>query len=290
MKKNRFVKLAFYVMLFSMIILAGCKTNDDAPGPGDPSIEYFKADPSDIVIGAKSTLSWSALNVDRVMIDNGIGEKSAKGSIDVYPANTTIYKLTAGSASAPATVNVSQGPQPSRAEIVYFHADDYDISAYQDVLISWAVVKATTAKINGAYVNFSGSYSRKFAGSESLILEAVGADGVWVSASITINVDLRSACQWFGAGSYGWSYPSAYICKVTTNANGSPYYAAKNLTFMITLYDHANNVIDSGTGVIPIILPGATGEVLINLPNGQGGKADHVQMVLSRCDCDFTKP
>jgi len=60
-----------------------------------PIIEYFSASPTSLWYLEKSTLRWKIMNVNRIEIDNGIGEISTEGMKEVAPAETTIYILTA---------------------------------------------------------------------------------------------------------------------------------------------------------------------------------------------------
>ena len=60
-----------------------------------PVCESFSANPSTINRGSSSTLSWVTKNAARVVIDNGIGEVTATGSLSVSPLVTTTYTLTA---------------------------------------------------------------------------------------------------------------------------------------------------------------------------------------------------
>ena len=60
-----------------------------------PTIDYFTATPSSIMLGESSTLSWSVQDADTVTIDNGVGTVAATGTVDVTPAATTTYTLTA---------------------------------------------------------------------------------------------------------------------------------------------------------------------------------------------------
>ena len=48
-----------------------------------------------IAVGTSTTLSWEVANAESVSIDNGIGPVDAIGSIEVSPADTTIYTITA---------------------------------------------------------------------------------------------------------------------------------------------------------------------------------------------------
>jgi hypothetical protein len=73
----------------------------------------FNAQPSTIVNGASSVLSWTTTNATSVSIA-GLGNFPANGSTSVTPSTTTTYTATAqgagGTAQAPATVTVQGVP------------------------------------------------------------------------------------------------------------------------------------------------------------------------------------
>ncbi|MBI4452708.1 hypothetical protein HY637_04720, partial [Candidatus Woesearchaeota archaeon] len=79
-----------------------------------PIISSFNATPSSIIAGENSTLAWSTINATNVSINQGIGAVAASGSINVAPAATTTYTLTAtnsgGSVNQNTIVFVSQPP------------------------------------------------------------------------------------------------------------------------------------------------------------------------------------
>lgn len=127
--KPRFVTLA----LFSVILLlfaAGCKKKQPAPPPPPPPppvkeappkpaaavIRSFTAEPSAIVRGESSTLRWEVENASEVTIDQGIGTVPARGNRQVFPTDSTTYRLTArsagGDAVAAVTVSVTTPPPP----------------------------------------------------------------------------------------------------------------------------------------------------------------------------------
>lgn len=80
------------------------------PQPSGPPTITFTAQPTAIILGASTTLSWSSTNATSVTIDNGIGQVAASGTKDEIPPTTTTYNATAagpgGSAKASVTVTV----------------------------------------------------------------------------------------------------------------------------------------------------------------------------------------
>jgi hypothetical protein len=83
--------------------------------PQPPAINYFTANPPNILQGEKSTLKWDIANATSAVIDQGIGTVSYDiGTRDVAPNTTIVYTLTAfgpgGRASAHVTVTVNLPP------------------------------------------------------------------------------------------------------------------------------------------------------------------------------------
>jgi len=60
-----------------------------------PEVVLFKADKSKIESGTAATLRWVVDGADSVVIDHGVGEVVASGSINVKPSEITAYNLTA---------------------------------------------------------------------------------------------------------------------------------------------------------------------------------------------------
>jgi peptidoglycan-associated lipoprotein len=123
-------KISVIVLAFSLfLIAAGCRKKappapppppppppKEAPAPPKPSISTFVAEPSTIQRGQSSTLRWSTSNATEVSIEPGIGSVQSSGNRQVFPSNTTTYRLTAkgpgGTSEATATVTVTQPPPP----------------------------------------------------------------------------------------------------------------------------------------------------------------------------------
>jgi hypothetical protein len=81
----------------------------DPQAPGSLRVLHFNATPAVIAEGESAELSWEVAGAERVSIDNGVGEVSGR-SVQVRPAVTTTYTLTAtnedGSTTANTTVSV----------------------------------------------------------------------------------------------------------------------------------------------------------------------------------------
>ena len=79
----------------------------EEPDP-PPSIGFFTAAPTAILLGEFTTLSWSTRDAETVLLE-GIGEVQASGSVILTPEETTTYRLTATSSvdSVSETVTVT---------------------------------------------------------------------------------------------------------------------------------------------------------------------------------------
>lgn len=81
-----------------LLTIVSCK-NPHSVDPSEvlnlPVINHFTATPEQIFFGESSTLSWSVSNASKVEIDQGIGEVSAIGTMEVSPKERTMYTLTA---------------------------------------------------------------------------------------------------------------------------------------------------------------------------------------------------
>ena len=93
-------KMLLVFLCFTLFLsIPGCKkklpTTPDIPTKILPTIAYFTASPTSIMLDGSSTLSWSTTNATNVMIDQGVGTVSQTGTTEVNPENTTTYTLTA---------------------------------------------------------------------------------------------------------------------------------------------------------------------------------------------------
>jgi peptidoglycan-associated lipoprotein len=146
------------VSVFLIAFAAGCKKKvpiASAPPPPAPTttttttttetakapvVAQFTAEPSSIERGQSSTLRWSVSDATSVMIEPGLGPVQSNGSRQVFPSNTTTYRLVAsgpaGNANATATVNVTvptgPPPQPPPPVTSLTSALDSVIDAYFD--------------------------------------------------------------------------------------------------------------------------------------------------------------
>jgi peptidoglycan-associated lipoprotein len=150
------------------------------PPPPAPSVTQFTSDPSSIVRGQSSTLSWTVTgNVTSVSIDQGIGTVENSGNRRVSPDNSTTYTLTAsgpgGNSTATTTVSVSAPPPPpppppppaavktltdwvAELQDGYFDYDKSDIRADAQTALTQdaATLKTIIADFPGAVLTIEG--------------------------------------------------------------------------------------------------------------------------------------
>jgi phosphatidylinositol-3-phosphatase len=101
------------------------------PPPQQPTIT-FTAQPTSIVAGSSSTLSWTTTNATSVSIQ-GLGTFAASGSTNVTPTATTTYSASAqgsgGTANASATVAVTQPGVPSFGHVFLLMEENHSYSS-----------------------------------------------------------------------------------------------------------------------------------------------------------------
>ncbi|MFC2050512.1 fibronectin type III domain-containing protein [Chloroflexota bacterium] len=103
-----------YIAIFCSLALLLCSTVACRPEP--PAIFLFGATPSEIDLGQSTKLKWAVKGATGVNIDQGIGEVSATGLMELSPAKTIAYTLTAtnagGTVSKSAVIYVNPPPAP----------------------------------------------------------------------------------------------------------------------------------------------------------------------------------
>ncbi len=160
--------------------------------PPEPTCS-FNADPSQIVVGDSSTLSWSTTNAGNVVISN-IGSVSANGNQNVTPATTTIYELTAtglgGEAICYATVTVE--PLPDEPSCSNFTANPDSIYVGESTTLDWTQVNGVSASIDNGVgaVPLNGPKSVSPNQTTTYTLTITGAPGTTpdeCEATVTVN-------------------------------------------------------------------------------------------------------
>jgi hypothetical protein len=163
--------------------------------PNDPVILTFEAQPSAILSGGTTTLSWTTQNVTGVDIDNGVGMNlSADGSITVMPATTTVYTITARGQNSTIMAMTTVTVNPAPPSIVTFAAQPASITSGSPTTLSWMTTNATSVTIdNGVGMQLAnGSVSVSPTQTTLYTLTAVGPGGT-VTAQVSVSVTLVGA-------------------------------------------------------------------------------------------------
>lgn len=127
--------------------------------PNTPVVTEFAGQPQAVQRGGSVTLRWSTQNATSVDIDNGVGTTlAANGTVQVTPADTTTYTLTARGANGTATAQVTVTVTAPPPEVLSFTAAPVSITAGQTASLSWQTSDATSVDIdNGAGTNLAPS-------------------------------------------------------------------------------------------------------------------------------------
>ncbi|HEY0964334.1 MAG TPA: DUF11 domain-containing protein [Candidatus Paceibacterota bacterium] len=166
--------------------------NDCQQDPA-PSCDSFTANPSTIMVGGSSVLSWNTSHATRVVINNGIGDVAADGSTTVSPLATTVYRLTVfgtenRSVNCEVPVTVSQDEVPV---CEYFTASPNSLSSNGgNVTLNWKTVRANNVSIspNIGGVSAEGSRTVNVTSSTNFVLTATDLDGDTVSCAAPVTV------------------------------------------------------------------------------------------------------
>ncbi len=107
-------------------------------------VVQFSVDPcTGVNPGGDITLTWQTTRADTVIIDQGIGEVTASGSLTLEsPAEPTAFTLTASNGSGQVQRKVPQSP------MVSFAAEQECISAGDTIFLSWNSQCATDCSID----------------------------------------------------------------------------------------------------------------------------------------------
>jgi phospholipase C len=153
-----------------------------------PPTVTLTADPTSILAGQSTTLSWNSENATTVTIDGGVGAVSPTGTKAVTPTATTTYTATAtgpgGTQTAQATVTVATGGQLAAT----LTAVPDTITAGQSSKLTWSSQNATSVTLNGTSVALSGSQNVTPAVTTPYTIVATDSTGATKSATVTVTV------------------------------------------------------------------------------------------------------
>ncbi len=154
-----------------------------------PVIISFSANPTSIISGNSSTLSWQTTGATSVSINQNIGAVSLDGTRNVSPTTTTTYTLTATNSSGSSTATVTVTVGAALPVIDSFTANPTSIISGNSSTLSWQTTGATSVSINqniGA-VSLDGTRSVSPTTTTTYTLTATNSSGS-STATVTISV------------------------------------------------------------------------------------------------------
>ena len=178
-----------------------------------PTIVSFSSDLDSLIAGQTATLSWEVSGATAIAIDQNIGSVPPYGSVEVSPAETTTYTLTAtnsaGSDTAEVTITVIPFsgiingyfngfngfvlPLPS---ITSFSADKQVLLEGQTATLSWEVKWAAEVTISPGIgeVEATGTYTVSPTETTTYTLTATNSAGS-VTETVKINLARKVVIQ-----------------------------------------------------------------------------------------------
>jgi cellulase/cellobiase CelA1 len=165
-----------------------------------PKVKSFTASSTSVAEGETVILKWQVLNAESIRITGMEKENNEilplQGSIEVWPAKTTTYTLTAVSAGKTAvksiTVNVSKVEDVT---IDYFEASEIQVVQGNTFKLSWKTTNAKSICITGMekieeelILPLTGSLEMLPTATTTYVLEAVGYNNITVRESLTVEV------------------------------------------------------------------------------------------------------
>ncbi len=167
----------------------------------------LNANPTSIVNGGSSVLSWTTTNASSTLIDQGIGVVTGT-SRTVNPTVTTTYTMTVtnpnGTATCTRTVTVTR-VVPTAPRCDNFDAAPLTINRGQSSVLSWNTTNATASIINNGVgaVAVDGTTSVSPLETTTYTLSLTGANNQTASCTRTITViqpnDNAPRCESFNA-------------------------------------------------------------------------------------------
>ncbi len=219
-----------------------------------PPTVTITAEPATIQPNGKSTLTWSSTGAKTCLIEPGIGAVETSGSIQVSPAETTTYKITASGEGGTATESVTVATEGLPLPTVTLSADQATINPGDSTIIRWTSTHADYCII-GPCVN-----SQKPTGTVQVwpnqttnyCITVYGAGGTaaanitvvvrdYPMPTVTFNSD-RQTVQPNGTVTLTWSSNYANSCVIEPEIGGVTSYGSikvaipETKTFTITAY------------------------------------------------------
>jgi cysteine-rich repeat protein len=142
-----------------------------------PEIPSFEANPPQITLGQSTTLSWTVVNAESIMLRDDMGNAvvpnaMAEGSRSVSPQVTTTYELVASGRAGDAVKRVTiEVLPPGSARIVRFLVAPTSLPGPGEVNIDWETADADTIDLTADGISVM-TFPRTPSGNISLSLAA----------------------------------------------------------------------------------------------------------------------
>lgn len=216
-----------------------------APPPPPAPTVVLSADPTNVVSGGATTLTWSSTNAEACTASGAwSGQKPTAGSQSTGPLTArSAYSLSCtgagGTATQTVTVNVSVPPVP--APTLAFAANPATVQSGSAATLNWTATNASTCSASGAWSGTKptvGSESTGALGADaSYSLTCTGAGGA-VSKSLTVivstpaspTVSLTASPTTVTSGGNAtltWSASNSNSCTATADPSNGNWVGAK---------------------------------------------------------------
>ncbi|HOP46388.1 MAG TPA: IPTL-CTERM sorting domain-containing protein [Desulfobacteraceae bacterium] len=214
-------------------VIAGAKYDDEIGTSSGSAYIYaitnveIEANPVGISIGDSSTLSWNSVHADFCNIEPGIGSVDPSGSIEVWPAVSTTYTITASGPVIMAENFVSViVADPSMPPAVNMSADPETIYSGQSSILSWDTSNALSCVIEPdiGEIDLSGSINVSPTQDTTYTITASNAGGS-ITDRVTVRVEpypkptvsisaAPEAIQNGDSTILSWTTAFAYTCEI----------------------------------------------------------------------------
>jgi len=222
-----------------------------------------EARPSTISAGQSSTLSWTSVNADNVVITPGVGPVAKTGTVSVKPGQTTTYIVTATGGGRTSVCSITVTVGAAVPVIASFTATPASINAGQSSTLQWSVQNADSVSISSiGTVPASGTRSVSPTATTVYTLTATNKAG---SATRTATVTVAA-----GTGGPTIVFPSDIIYTTVRDlrldASGSFSAAGNNpLSFYWTVREDKAVIYQRTSSTPNVFLQGNTGNFIFDL-------------------------